>query len=93
MRQLSIWDEIHDEIEKLKKLVEPKLANAIEAVVLTAYSNPGLTKKEIREESGVRKQRVSQVIKKLTAVGWLKSEGRGVKRDPLKYFATNDNSE
>lgn len=86
MIKLNIWHEIHDEVAKLQKLVDPKLANAVEAVVVAIHCNPGLTKKEIREASGARKQRVSQVLKKLLQIGWLETKGRGVKKDALRYF-------
>lgn len=86
MQKLTIWDQIHDEVAKLQQLFDPKLAKAVEAVILTVNGAVGLTKKEIREESGVRKQSVSRILKKLIEIGFLKTEGRGVKRDPLKYF-------
>ena len=80
MRKLLLWDDIHDEVAKLQQLFDPKLSKAVEAVALTIHCDPGLTKKEIREQAGVRKQRVSQVLKKLLEVGWLKTVGRGVRR-------------
>lgn len=86
MRKLTIWDEIHEEVAKLKKLVDPNLERAMEAVSLTVYCNPRITKPQIRKQSGVRKQRVSKVLKVLVQSGWLKTEGRGVKRDALKYY-------
>ena len=85
MQKLTIWDQIHDEVAKLQQLFDPKLAKAVEAVILTVNGAVGLTKKEIREESGARKQRVSRILKKLIEIGFLKTTGRGVKNDALRY--------
>ncbi len=93
MRRLTIWDEIHDEVAKLQQLFAPNLAKAVEAIILTVHGDPGLTKKEIREESGARKQRVSRILKKLIEIGWLKTEGRGVKRDAFKYYCKDQDSD
>lgn len=86
MRKLSIWDDVHFEIAELQKQFDSKLAKAVEAVALTIYCDPSLTKREIRTESGIRKQTVSRILKKLLQIGWAETKGRGVRRDPLKYF-------
>ena len=87
MRKLSIWDDVHFEIAELQKQFDSKLAKAVEAVALTIYCDPSLTKREIRTESGIRKQTVSRILKKLLQIGWLKTEGRGIKGDAFKYYS------
>jgi DNA-binding MarR family transcriptional regulator len=86
MRKINIWDdEINQEIEELQQALDKNLTKAIAAVALTIFCNPRLTKKEIREKSGVRKQRLSHLLIKFYEMGYLDREGRGVKRDAFRY--------
>ena len=83
----NIWDdEVFQDIEEMKKLVEPRLAKAAEKVAMTIFYNPLLTKVQIRERSSTRKQNVSHCLLRLLELGFIKRESSGRRADPYRYL-------
>ncbi len=84
--EFSIWEDVPNQYHEKKDQIPKADREAAHLILKCLIGILGMTKKQLFDSCGIRKQRVSKALNQLYRLRIISRQGQGKKNKPFIYF-------